>query len=836
MLSIIHKFCSLTLLMLMVCLSPFSNETPDIEQRISNQPYPKIAMLWAPLRGDWSVESIAKHDLIMMRFGLKLDGNPTGLATGFTPESIENAKERIAQIRKINPNAVLIGDQLFYEYPENWLSDDHPWWLRENGEKKQFWPGTYRMDWNNEDYLDHAVKQTIVLKEVGVDGVFYDNIRNEPKPWITFLSKVRDAVGDDFLILANCGYDVGSYDFASPFLNGMMYESGWSHNRTEWGETILKMQHTQSLLREPKISIIERFEEIRSHAGWPGDEKREQKPNLDPKSRYWSLCYSLIVGDYYYLFSDNTSHKHDWYPEYDQKIGKPLCKGERINSHVWKRQYDNAVVYANLPGSQQPYTVTLDHRAVDTFTKQKGKEFIIPPGEGRILLADSKTSKKSDFLLGSHQVDITPPIGWRMAGNYYEIFSDGVHDPLYAKAMIMNQNDTTAVIIICDLSMVPKPITNAAREIISSKLGIPFQNISIAATHTHAGPEYHGSLWGLFTDEINKKTDLEKSFDYQEFLIDSCVQAAVQASKNKQPVTLQHGIAALDGIAFNRRFHMKDGTVRFNPGKKNPNIVKPAGPVDTDFHLLFFKNQTSNKPIALFSTFAVHTAVFGGSKFGADFPGGLQNKLQNKYGDEFFSLYGQGTSGDTNHINVSTRMPDNTSDFIATKMAETIISAEPHLQPIPHPSLAVKTKTIQVPFYPIDDEKVKQAYDTFNTQKEKRPSFMDLVYAWKVINTQLLKDFEGDEHTMEIHAVRISDDVALVTWPHEIFVELGMNLKKRSPFENTIITTLANDFDFYIATRKAYGEGSYEITTSSVLPGSGEALVEATLKVLNDLK
>lgn len=427
---IIRTLYSVSLIMMMVMISfpSFSSGTLEVTQRISKQPYPKIAMLWAALRGDWSVESIAKHDLIMMRFGLKLDGNPTGLATGFTPESIASAKERIAQIRKINPNAVLIGDQLFYEYPEKWLPDDHPWWLRENGERKQFWPGTYRMDWTNEDYLDHAVKQTIALKEVGVDGVFYDNIRNEPKPWTTFLSKVRNAVGNDFLILANCGYDIGSYDFASPFLNGMMYESGWSHNRTEWDETIQKMRHTHSLLREPKISIIERFEEIRSHAGWPGDKNREQKPEPDPKSRYWSLCYSLIIGDYYYLFSDNTSHKHDWYSEYDQKIGQPLGEGERINSHVWKRQYENAVVYVNLPGSQQSYTVSLDHAAIDTLTKQKGKEFVIPEGEGRILIAATQQTSQNNtpFLLGSHQVDITPPVGWRMAGNYYEKICDGI--------------------------------------------------------------------------------------------------------------------------------------------------------------------------------------------------------------------------------------------------------------------------------------------------------------------------------------------------------------------------------------------------------------------------
>ena len=128
-----------------------------------------------------------------------------------------------------------------------------------------------------------VVRQTVSLKETGVDGVFYDNVRNEPQAWVPFLKAVREAVGDDFLILANAGYAVGEYDFAAPYLNGMMYESGWSHNRTQWDDCIAKMQHTQSLLRQPTISLIERFEEIRSRGGWPGDS--QARPRSRPPTR-----------------------------------------------------------------------------------------------------------------------------------------------------------------------------------------------------------------------------------------------------------------------------------------------------------------------------------------------------------------------------------------------------------------------------------------------------------------------------------------------------------------------------------------------------------------------
>ena len=362
-----------------------------IRREFTKTPYPRIAMLWAAVRGEQGIESMARHDLIMAgqsSLGLKPDRDPAGLSEGFTRESLIDAKNRVQQIHSINPDALIIADMLFYEYNDNWLPEDHPWWLRKNGERQQFWPGTHRMDWYNAEYRQRVIRQTKALMETGVDGVFYDNLRNEPEPWIAFLSELRKEIGDDFLILINSGYDVGTYNFAYPYINGIMYESGWSHKVTDWDECIRKMQYSQSLLREPKISLIERFEEIRSRAGWPGDSKKGMKPAEDPAARRWSLCYSLIIGDFYYLFSDNTSHRHDLYPEYDIKIGLPAGEGKRISSHVWTRTYEKALVVVNLPGATDNYTVEFKQSRRDSLTGEKSNRFQVPPGEGRIFLSE----------------------------------------------------------------------------------------------------------------------------------------------------------------------------------------------------------------------------------------------------------------------------------------------------------------------------------------------------------------------------------------------------------------------------------------------------------------
>ena len=91
-------------------------------------PYPRIAMLWSPVRGDRSVEGMARHDLIMTGvggFGLRYDREPTGLAEGFTTDSVERARQRLAELRALKPNAPILAELYFYEYRETWLPEDH---------------------------------------------------------------------------------------------------------------------------------------------------------------------------------------------------------------------------------------------------------------------------------------------------------------------------------------------------------------------------------------------------------------------------------------------------------------------------------------------------------------------------------------------------------------------------------------------------------------------------------------------------------------------------------------------------------------------------------------
>jgi hypothetical protein len=89
---------------------------------------------------------------------------------------------------------------------------------------------------------------------------------------------------------------------------------------------------------------------------------------------------------------------------------------------------------------------------------------------------------------------------------------------------------------------------------------------------------------------------------------------------------------------------------------------------------------------------------------------------------------------------------------------------------------------------------------------------------------------------LDILAVRLSADAAVVTLPHEVFVEIGLDIKKRSPFRHTFILTISNEVDCYVPTKKAFGEGSYEVTNSPYKPGIGEALADEAVRLLVGLK
>lgn len=452
------------------------------------------------------------------------------------------------------------------------------------------------------------------------------------------------------------------------------------------------------------------------------------------------------------------------------------------------------------------------------------------------------TCVQADFFVGVAQVDITPPVGFRCGGGYGEVISTAVHDPLFAKALVFRQGNASAAIVISDLLSVPPELSRRARDESSRRTGIPAENIIVAATHNHGSPEYWGTLRNIAHDAAEKQHghDPHERVNYQEKLVHAWIDAIEKARTASVAATLQMVVAQQPGLAFNRRFHMSNGTVRFNPGVGNSKIVRPAGPVDIDLPFLLFHSTTNaRKPFASLTTFAMHTAVHGGTDFSGDFPAVLQSRLQEKLGPEFVSLFAEGTAGDINHIDVNAlnqRRGRPEVERIGNTLSATLLEAFDQLVAINDPNLAIVSKTASTPFSPVSESRFHQALEQIRDQRTLRLPFLTVVAAWRDCHRYRYgQQFDGKK-PMEVQGIRLNADNAIVTLPHEVFVEIGMAIKATSPFRNTIVISLANDVDFYIPTRRAFEEGSYEVTTCPLDAGCGEILLETAQDVLNALK
>lgn len=442
-------------------------------------------------------------------------------------------------------------------------------------------------------------------------------------------------------------------------------------------------------------------------------------------------------------------------------------------------------------------------------------------------------------MAGVAETDITPPIGFRMAGYFDERLSTGVHDPLKAKAIVLEQGGERVALVFCDLVGVSLDVSRAARERASQATGIPVTNIIVTATHSHTGPLFDDPREAfLHRDEIQELgRDPTEKIDYPSFLREQIVRVIVAANGKLQPAELDAGIGTLNGVAFNRRYYMKNGTVAFNPGLQNPNVIKPAGPTDPDVGILIVKNRATKKPVGGLTVFAMHADTTGGTLFSADYPYGIQQTLREKFGSNYVSAFGAGTCGDINHVDAS--LPPGTrisgldkAQKIGRKIGDTVLAELPDLAPLSHPSLAVRSQTLMLPLQQPTQRELAEARAFMPRMRNNTVGFYTKVRAVKAIDLAE----RGKAWPSEVQVVRLDSDDAIVFLPGEIFVQFGLAIKAASPFKRTMVVSISNDRPGYVPTLKAFREGSYEVINSRLAPGGGEKMTDAAIKMLNALK
>jgi hypothetical protein len=471
-------------------------------------------------------------------------------------------------------------------------------------------------------------------------------------------------------------------------------------------------------------------------------------------------------------------------------------------------------------------------------------------------LAPVGLAAEESLKVGVAQVEITPPLGFPMAGYYHERLATGTIDPLWAKAVYFQNGETQCAWVVCDLTGVSTDLSNAVRQQAAKNTGIPVEHLVVSGTHSHTAPSYYRSLYLAQGSADELKSDRDRQWAaYTGELINHIAQAIGDAQKAAQPVRLLSGSVQQETqVSYCRRSVMQDGSVRTWVGLKHPQAVRLTAPIDPEIGLIQILSAKDNAPTGLISNFALHLDTTGGLLWSADYPYAIEQTVRRALGENVISLFGTGCCGDINHID-PTGKPRRKAVEIGEILGQTMVAGLPQLSPVNDLRLQVRQQIVPLALQEVAPAEVLHSLDLLKTVKSgQKIDFYDHVRACKRMMLDQLthgqphpetEDYVlgpsrslqgiGESLPVDVTVMTLGRDIALVFLPGEVFTELGMSIKRASPFRTTLVVELTNHVEtMYIPNRQGYVGGGYEPTNSLVQPGSGERLVEAAVSLLRE--
>jgi hypothetical protein len=361
--------------------------------------------------------------------------------------------------------------------------------------------------------------------------------------------------------------------------------------------------------------------------------------------------------------------------------------------------------------------------------------------------------------------------------------------------------------------MIPREVMDAAKAMIQQRTGLPAGNVLISATHTHSGP----TCTGVFQSEPDT--------EYQQFLVSRIADGVQGAINNAKPARIGWGVGRESNQAFNRRWHMKPGTippdpfgrtndlVRMNPPVESPDLIEPAGPTDPEVSVLAVQSL-EGRPVALLAAYSLHYVGAPGFDISADYFGAFcarVGRLLEADGQDppFIAMLANGTSGNINNINFRQKRPPQkpyeqiniVADAVARE-AQRVYEGMKFKEWVP---LGVAQKEIYLGVRQPEEAEPKRAQEILAQAKGRELRTSEEIYARETV---LLKDYPK-EVPLIIQTIRIGD-LGIAAIPCEVFVEIGLEIKARSPFKPTFAIELANGYNGYLPTPEHHKLGGYE--------------------------
>ena len=407
---------------------------------------------------------------------------------------------------------------------------------------------------------------------------------------------------------------------------------------------------------------------------------------------------------------------------------------------------------------------------------------------------------------------INPKRGISLAGYFNPRPNTGVLDNLQVKVLLIQCGGTVVGLISYDLLIVPLLLISKVRATLKREGHSFAETIPLCATHTHTGPDV-GEIFDL----------ARRNEAYLDFAAEQTAAAVKEALADLAPAEIAAGSVEDNPFAFNRRYWMKDGKVVTNPGRMNPNVIKPEGPVDRQVGVLELRRN--GKIAGLVVNICNHADTTGGNLVSADWPGHLERAVQEYVGSRVPVLTLISPAGNINHIDVNDLIQPvygyAESRDIGRGYAEIVCRLLGATQPVRCDRPALSVRPVIIGKRTFAAKQVQAARALMREAEESASGNLtaeDLARGDKVVERFFAQQLVAYVEQMpeagrqfDCAALKLSNNLAIVFLPGEDFVEIGMAIKKASPYPLTFVASLSNGDCGYVALKECFARGGYEV-------------------------